>query len=304
MLTYLRSSIFDSPAQTLVNTVNTVGVMGKGVAKGFKTRYPAMYKEYREICDEGDLQIGLLHLWRGPDKWVLNFPTKTTWRRPSELHYVKAGLHKFVSVFEDLHISSISFPPLGCGNGNLDWAEVGPLMERCLKPLPIRVFIHDRHEKPDFVPEHLESEPVEWPHNYDEFVRDVKKTLFDKRGMFQTLATGTVFSADFDKDVGLRICRPENKQDLLPEEELERAWTALQNGVLSSDHFSGDAPRRSKSYLFAILAALPYVDVAKIQHTRNNNNASGFGLYLLPKNSDCDAALQPDSDQGELWEYQ
>ena len=120
MITYIDSSVFDSPAQTLVNTVNTVGVMGKGIAKEFKSRYPIMYKEYRRLCDDKQLQVGNLHLWRSDNRWVLNFPTKTTWRRPSELAYVEQGLHKFVNYYMDLGISSISFPPLGCGNGNLE----------------------------------------------------------------------------------------------------------------------------------------------------------------------------------------
>jgi hypothetical protein len=80
MLVYLYSSLFDSPAQTLVNTVNTVGVMGKGIAKTFRERYPAMFSEYRKLCDSSEFSIGNLHLWKGDDHWVLNFPTKTSWR--------------------------------------------------------------------------------------------------------------------------------------------------------------------------------------------------------------------------------
>jgi O-acetyl-ADP-ribose deacetylase (regulator of RNase III) len=91
MLTYLYTSLFDSPAQTLVNTVNTVGVMGKGVAKTFRERYPAMFKEYKKLCDGGALTIGSLHLWKSDDRWVLNFPTKTTWRLPSKLEYIQQG---------------------------------------------------------------------------------------------------------------------------------------------------------------------------------------------------------------------
>jgi len=75
MLTYVRTSVFESPAQTLVNTVNTVGVMGKGVARDFKERYPEMFKEYKKLCDQDKLDIGKLHLWRAADHWILNFPT-------------------------------------------------------------------------------------------------------------------------------------------------------------------------------------------------------------------------------------
>src|SRR4029078_8700192 len=129
MLVYLRTDLFTSPAQTLVNTVNTVGVMGKGIAKTVKERYAEMFRIYREYCDRGELRTGSLMLWRGPDRWVLNFPTKTTWRLPSGIEYIESGLRRFMETYEELGITSASFPPLGCGNGNLDWHEVKPLME-------------------------------------------------------------------------------------------------------------------------------------------------------------------------------
>jgi O-acetyl-ADP-ribose deacetylase (regulator of RNase III) len=150
MLVYLRNSIFDSPAQTLVNTVNLEGVMGKGIAAEFKARYPSMFKEYRHLCQSGKLKIGDLHLWRGPDKWVLNFPTKTTWRKPSEMSYIEEGLKKFVLSCSDMGVTSISFPPLGCGNGQLDWSDVKPVMESYLKRLPIHVYVHDRQVPVNF----------------------------------------------------------------------------------------------------------------------------------------------------------
>ena len=82
---HVRSSLFDAPSQTLVNTVNTEGVMGKGVAKEFKRLYPDMFQAYKRLCDRSELGIGKLHLWRSAERWVLNFPTKTTWRQPSRL---------------------------------------------------------------------------------------------------------------------------------------------------------------------------------------------------------------------------
>jgi len=85
MLSYVTTSLFDSPAQTLVNTVNTVGVMGKGIAAKFKQRYPEMYTRYREVCAAGQLETGKLLLYRTPNKWVLNFPTKRDWRQPSRV---------------------------------------------------------------------------------------------------------------------------------------------------------------------------------------------------------------------------
>ncbi|MGH7578417.1 MAG: macro domain-containing protein, partial [Longimicrobiales bacterium] len=115
MLTYVSGDLFRSPAQTLVNTVNTVGVMGKGVALTFKHSYPEMFKRYRALCEAGEYDIGKLFLWRTPHKWVLNLPTKKHWRNPSRPEYVEAGLNAFVRNFEKMRISSVAFPPLGCG---------------------------------------------------------------------------------------------------------------------------------------------------------------------------------------------
>lgn len=142
MIIYVKQDIFKSPAQVLVNTVNTVGVMGKGIAKRYKEVYPDMYKRYREFCEAELLKIGNLWIYKSEDKWILNFPTKTTWKKPSKMEYIELGLEKFVDTYYEKGIQSISFPQLGCGNGGLDWEEVKPVMEKYLKDLPIDVFIH------------------------------------------------------------------------------------------------------------------------------------------------------------------
>ena len=143
MITYMTSDLFQSPAQVLVNAVNTVGVMGKGIALEFKKRYPEMFREYQTLCKTGQLDMGQIWLYKSPQKWILNFPTKRDWRDPSRLEYVEIGLKRFVEIYEQQGITSISFPRLGCGLGGLDWEnEVRPLMEHYLNPLPIDVKIH------------------------------------------------------------------------------------------------------------------------------------------------------------------
>lgn len=142
MLTYLEGDMFNSPALVLVNTVNTVGVMGKGVALSFKRRYPEMFEEYRAQCERHKLMIGKLMLWYAPDHWVLNFPTKEHWRNPSRLEYIEKGLMSFCRKYADYNITSIAFPRLGCGNGELDWNDVRPLMERYLRELPIDIYVY------------------------------------------------------------------------------------------------------------------------------------------------------------------
>ncbi|MEK4847602.1 macro domain-containing protein [Bacillus sp. FSL W8-0183] len=193
MIIYVKGNIFESPAQVLVNTVNTVGVMGKGIAKQFKDIYPEMFEQYQTFCENKDLDIGKLWIYKSNHKWVLNFPTKKHWRSPSKLEYIEAGLQKFVSTYEEKGITSISFPLLGCGNGGLDWEnDVKPLMERYLRPLPIEVYIHlsDNNKSK---PEHKE-------------ILETKKWL---QGMPKFLSYSEVWddlqnSVNFDPDLKVR----------------------------------------------------------------------------------------------------
>jgi O-acetyl-ADP-ribose deacetylase (regulator of RNase III) len=153
MITYVLGDLFVSPASVLVNTVNTVGVMGRGIAKDFKAYFPAMFDEYQHLCETGQLTIGSLYLYRTLHKSVLNFPTKRHWRQKSRLEDIEAGLQTFVATYADYGITDIAFPQLGCGNGELDWeSQVQPLMERYLRPLPIAIYIHIYDAKA--VPEH------------------------------------------------------------------------------------------------------------------------------------------------------
>jgi O-acetyl-ADP-ribose deacetylase (regulator of RNase III) len=143
MIRYVEGDIFDSKAQTLVNPVNTVGVMGKGLAAEFKRRYPQMFREYWALCQSGRFTVGQLWLYRASDKWILNFPTKRHWRDKSRLEDIETGLQRFVATYEDNGITSIAFPMLGSGLGGLNWeTEVRPLMERYLQALPMPIEIY------------------------------------------------------------------------------------------------------------------------------------------------------------------
>ena len=162
MIRYIEGDIFKSPAQVIVNTVNTVGVMGKGIALEFKKRYPDMFQAYRDICDRRKLKTGSLMLYYEPDHWVLLFPTKENWRNPSRMEYIEAGLAKFCRTYAEKGITSVAFPKLGCGNGELNWSEVQPLMEKYLKDLPIDIYIY-LGTGPDPIPEHkIQEKTVDW----------------------------------------------------------------------------------------------------------------------------------------------
>ena len=122
-------NMFESDVKTLVNTVNCVGVMGKGIAAEFKKKYPKMFDEYTAMCECGIVKPGLPYYYTDlTGASILNFPTKDHWRSPSRLSYIISGLKWFRENYQSLGITSIAFPPLGCGNGGLDWEMVGPIM--------------------------------------------------------------------------------------------------------------------------------------------------------------------------------
>ena len=142
--------LFNSQAQTLVNTVNCVGVMGKGVALEFRNRFPRMYEDYVERCRAGRVQLGEPYLYKdlvGP--WVLNFPTKDHWRSVSRLSDIEAGLEHLERHYREWGITSLAVPPLGCGHGGLEWRVVGPTLYRHLARLDIPVELYAPHGTPE-----------------------------------------------------------------------------------------------------------------------------------------------------------
>ena len=134
-----------SSAQTLVNTVNCVGVMGKGIALDFKRSYPVMFEDYTGRCAAGGVRPGEPYLWRpapSEQHWVLNFPTKRHWRARSRLSDIVDGLDWLEAHCEEWGIESLAVPALGCQNGGLRWAEVGPLLFERLGRLGIPVELY------------------------------------------------------------------------------------------------------------------------------------------------------------------
>lgn len=143
MIKYIQGDIFQSTMQTLVCPVNTVGVMGAGLAKEFAQKYPKMAKEYTQNCWSNSFDVGCLWIYRTDDKWILNFPTKTDWHLSSKLRYIKSGLITFVDTYEQEGIRSIALPKLGCGLGGLAWPDVKELFDKYLDlmDIPVEVYI-------------------------------------------------------------------------------------------------------------------------------------------------------------------
>jgi O-acetyl-ADP-ribose deacetylase (regulator of RNase III)/uncharacterized protein YwgA len=130
--------ILESKAQTLINTVNCVGVMGKGIALQLKKKFPDMYQDYLYRCQRGLIKLGQPYLYRRPDKpWIINFPTKDHWRSMASIDAIIKGMQYLLNHYKEWGITSIAVPPLGCGEGQLEWRVVGPTLYRHLKQMDI-----------------------------------------------------------------------------------------------------------------------------------------------------------------------
>ncbi len=141
MITYKKGNIFESDAEALVNTVNTVGVMGKGIAFQFKKLFPQNFNHYRKICKTNSFRIGDILVYQDSslltgEKLILNFPTKEHWRKPSKYEYIEKGILRLGELISEMNIKSIAIPPLGAGNGGLIWSNVRDILEAELIKYP------------------------------------------------------------------------------------------------------------------------------------------------------------------------
>jgi O-acetyl-ADP-ribose deacetylase (regulator of RNase III) len=145
---YISANLLESKAEALVNTVNTMGIMGKGIALQFKNQFPHNYKLYAAACKAKEIEVGKLFVTEensllGGKKIIINFPTKTEWRKPSEYSYIEMGLQDLVKVIAERKIKSIAIPPLGAGNGGLDWEKVKILMEKYLGNVDCDIYVYE-----------------------------------------------------------------------------------------------------------------------------------------------------------------
>lgn len=162
MLIYKEGNMFESNADALVNTVNTVGVMGKGIALQFKNNFPANYRAYSEACKKGEVVVGRMFVFRDSnlsmgERLIINFPTKTDWRKPSEYIYVENGLRDLVRVIRQYNIKSLALPPLGAGNGGLKWEKVKDIISQYLGDLSVDIIVYEPNVE---IKEELKKERV------------------------------------------------------------------------------------------------------------------------------------------------
>lgn len=308
MILYVEGDLFQSPAQVLVNTVNTVGVMGRGIALEFKRLFPEMYAQYRDLCERGQFAIGQLWLYKTERKWVLNFPTKQHWREPSRLEYIEKGLQKFYDTYRSLNIHSIAFPALGCGNGQLDFeAQVQPLMERYLRSLPIEVFIYPgsknvfvEHLSPEKMKDWLRTEPTALPFTevWDDLV-----DLLAKQCQFETLVKNKLFTAHVSQEpLGISITAAKQTY-FVDYETLMAFWQQLRTHGFSMRHIAPGIDREL-SYLIPIFAALDYVTPVYVAENYEHLRKSAVtGLQILPNAFNRQTVQIPDFAQMPLFQF-
>lgn len=166
MIETSRGIFIDSQAEAIVNTVNTVGVMGKGVALLIKEKFEENYRQYRAACKRNEIEVGRMFVVRTEasqrellvdaskknvtenPQWIINFPTKKHWRNPSQLVWIEEGLKDLKRVIDENVIQTVAMPQLGCGNGGLDWKDVKPLVDEVFgNDLSVTIIVYDPPEK-------------------------------------------------------------------------------------------------------------------------------------------------------------
>ena len=148
-MTVLIGDILQSKAQTLFNTVNCVGIMGKGIALEFKKRFPKMFGDYVQRCERKEVKPGVPYLYKTlllPQ--IINFPTKDHWKSVSRITDIEHGMQLLLSQYKEWGITSLAIPPLGCGNGQLEWKAVGPLIYRYASQMNIPVELYAPYGTP------------------------------------------------------------------------------------------------------------------------------------------------------------
>jgi len=141
MIKFVDGNIFDNKFDIIINCINCEGVMSKGIALEFKKRYPKMFREYRKACLKNEIKPGDIWVWKHNAEWVINFATKDHWRFPSKYSYIDLGLKKLREYLSELNNVSIGIPPLGCGNGGLDWEIVSKKIENQLNNLDCNIVL-------------------------------------------------------------------------------------------------------------------------------------------------------------------
>ncbi|MGB1287901.1 MAG: macro domain-containing protein [Aggregatilineales bacterium] len=301
MLTFVHADLFYSPARVLVNPVNTVGSMGSGISYDFKRFYPAMYEQYRELCEADDFQPGQLMLYRTPHKWVLNFPTKRHYRAKDDPDAIEQGLQKFAATYADMGITSVSFPMLA---DNIAWDDLRALLKAYLAPLPISVFVHVYNDaNPDIfetgkrnirgMRAWLQGQPQQ--PDFEQFWRDLVKALKShKKGLvtYDDEAFTLIAEARQKKRrVSLKLTPEGEKQIFIPETLLQDMWRYIvRAGYVLPQNLPGGLDIHAP-YMVRLLSELKYLNPV---HLSVGNSEKVVGLQYIPMLNRKSSAMKID----------
>ena len=242
---FKKGDMFAEPVEALVNTVNCVGVMGKGVALEFKKRWPTNFKEYKKLCDSKGLVPGEMFIFdtkelfakQGP-RYLVNFPTKAHWRSKSKISYVQDGLDALREDIITYGIKSIAIPPLGCGNGGLAWADVKPLIISKLSSLEnVEIVVFQPTDIMD-EPEHVHSSlPMTYPRAVLlKGLNDLERYFdgsFDRISLQKIAYFLQAFGVDFNLRFAKNLYGPYS-------EGLKKAFIAFEHHGMISGFLTGD----------------------------------------------------------------
>lgn len=155
MIKFTKGNILKANVEALVNAVNTVGVMGKGIALAFKKAFPLNYKLYKEVCNNKEFTVGSMfttNTGKLTPRYIINFPTKEHWKGRSKIEFIESGMKKLIETIKTNDIKSIAIPPLGCGNGGLKWSDVKPIIINELQNIDIDIIIYEPGFNDQIVP--------------------------------------------------------------------------------------------------------------------------------------------------------
>ena len=197
MFKFTVGDILESSTECLVNTVNCEGYMGKGIAYQFKLRFPENNKDYIKACRNTSLKIGTVHYFWEKGKLIINFPTKDKWRQKSKIDYIHQGLVELVKLVQSLNIKSIAIPPLGCGNGGLNWSEIKPIIIDYLTPISDSVEILIYEPSQYYVAKSIQAPKLNTSHlvlmNFKSQLPKFNKLRLQKTGYFMNLFLGKAY---------------------------------------------------------------------------------------------------------------
>jgi O-acetyl-ADP-ribose deacetylase (regulator of RNase III) len=289
MITFVVADVLHSPAQILVNPVNTVGSMGRGLPRQFKALYPDMYQQYRQMCRSGRFDIGQLWLYKTPHKWILNFPIKAHWRDAARLEYIERGLQSFVGSYAEREFRSVSYPMLSAGLGGLDWdEEVRPLLEHYLDPLPIPVYIHLYESRNPYairwefedLKNWLYTIPL-WP-SAETFSDDLRR-LVDKQRRWARLDNAAPFEVYADRNGGYAFRSADALEYCSTSADLAALWPLFETPAYVC---AEDLPAELQVpaiLLFSLLAQLDYLYPVMLERVSGRRQ---IGLYCVPRHDD------------------